>query len=116
MVAGGFGKTFATATMLAAGTTTVTGTVCVDCGDSQDWFIIPSLSPGSIVAVTESGSPAVNFRVEDSSQDVLQTNTDVTSAKVNFNNVTVPLDGELVFNAIHFGENGSIDSYEVDLA
>src|SRR5450755_3818975 len=44
-------------TVLPAGTTSVVGALCPDCGDSQDWFDIPGLAPGVGTTVTITGTP-----------------------------------------------------------
>ncbi len=118
---GGFGSTFATATLLPVGTDTVTGGLCNQCvpANNNDWFEIPGLLAGSTVTVTEAvtSEGQVTFLVFDSSQSSLQSNYGVTQAGGSVvSPFTVPGDGALFFDIQNPNLNTTPTAYEITIS
>lgn len=126
-VAGGsFGASFSQATLLSTGTTTITGSLCDDCGNIQDWFEVPGFIPGSTVGITGTakfgpgvgdGVAAVDITAEDSLGDLLGDGSastgPVTTASFT---ALVGADGDLIFEVALDQQNDIFSTdYEVDL-
>jgi hypothetical protein len=98
---GGFGSDFNTASVLPSGTDTVTGNMCDDCGNFQDFFAIPGLTSGETIQITGSvndqntSSPEAGIFAFDSLDNALGS-TDVLGSNTPSFDVTAPANGEVV--------------------
>jgi MYXO-CTERM domain-containing protein len=136
---GGFGAAFNTATLLAGGTTTVTGQLCGDCSNLDDFFAIPGLTPGHIIQVTASvtdpffqgpsqlpqGSqlqqsnglalPQLGVDLFDSSNGAVGSPVTVDTLGPQVFTVTAPGDGKLIFDAGDIEDFGCCLNYTISI-